>query len=302
MSTPTSRRASSSGGIAQHESRLIEPATSYNVFRIQRDIRGSSNIGAIATGVVREKADDAFTGGFDYNLRWNRNRDSVSGHWVVTHAPGEDGTKNGFGGVANVNVNRKHFNGNAHFDHFDTDFRINDLGFLRTRTNRNRTDGGIEIGQPDPGTHLRQYWFGLNGGRAWNDQGLVFEKNFETYFAYQFLNFWRGHFGTGGNMERLDDRDTRGGPPIVVPVGSLRVHPLRERLAQDLAVELQLRRRREPCRLVLHQLVHRHQLPAVVAHAGVGVDRHTTAAATMRSGSSTATMTATASPTTHTAR
>jgi len=207
----------SSEGISQHESRLIEPATSYNVFRLQRDIHGSSNIGAIATGVVREKADDAFAGGFDYNLRWNRNRDSLNGHWVGTHAPGPDGMKNGFGGVANAQVNRKHFNGNAHFDHFDTDFRINDLGFLRTRTNRNRADGGIEIGQPDPGTHLRQYWFGLNGGRAWNDQGLVFEKNFETYFAYQFLNFWRGHFGTGGNLERLDDRDTRGGPPIVIP-------------------------------------------------------------------------------------
>ena len=52
---------------------------------------------------------------------------------------------------------------------------------------------------------------------TWNDEKLVFDRSFETYFAYQFLNFWRGHFGTGGNMERQDDLDTRGGPPIVVP-------------------------------------------------------------------------------------
>ena len=223
LSAETSREyaevlaTSTSSGISTRESTLIEPATSYNVFRIQRDIHGSSNIGAIATGVIREKMDDAFTAGFDYNLRWSRNRNFVNGHWVGTHAPGPDGVKDGFGGIANAGFSRKHINANSHFDHFDTDFNVNDIGFLRTRTNRNRLDGGFEAGQPDPRKHLRQWWYGLNGGSAWNNDGLVFEKNFETYFAYQFLNFWRGHFGTGGNFERLDDRDTRGGPPIVIP-------------------------------------------------------------------------------------
>src|SRR5688500_7195878 len=55
------------------QERLIEPATSYNVVRLQRDVMsGSSNIGAMFTGVLREQMDDAFTGGIDYNLRWNR--------------------------------------------------------------------------------------------------------------------------------------------------------------------------------------------------------------------------------------
>jgi hypothetical protein len=206
-----------STGISARESRLIEPATSYNVIRVQRDLRGSSNIGAIATGVVREKSDDAYVGGFDYNIRWNRSRDSLNGHWVTTRAPGTDGVKNGFGGVMNWNFNRKHSDGGVHFDHFGTDFRITDLGFLRTRTNRNRLDGNFEVFQPDPGKHLRQYGVGGNLGQSWNDEKLVFDRNYETFFFYQFLNYWRGHFGTGGNMERMDDRDTRGGPAIVVP-------------------------------------------------------------------------------------
>src|SRR5262249_44858124 len=108
-------------------------------------------------------------------------------------------------------------NGGLHTDHFDTNFRVTDIGFLRTRTNRNRFDGSIEVGQPDPGTHLRQYWFGFNSGQSWNDERLVFDRNAETYFAFQFLNYWRGHFGAGRDFERMDDRDTRGGPPIVVP-------------------------------------------------------------------------------------
>src|SRR4029079_8287473 len=114
--------------------------TSYNVFRVQRDVHGSSNIGAIATGVIREKSGDAFTGAFDYNFRWNRNRDNFNGHWVATNAPGPDGMKTGVGGVANGGFSRKHANGGVHFDHFDTNFRVNDIGFLRTRTNRNRLD------------------------------------------------------------------------------------------------------------------------------------------------------------------
>jgi len=209
--------AADSSGINARESRLIEPATSYNVVRLQKDVRGSSNIGVITTGVMRENSDDAYVGGFDYNLRWNRSRNYLNGHWVITHAPGTDGMRNGFGGVANVGFNRKHSNGGIHADHFGTNFRVTDLGFLRTRTNRNRLDGNVEISQPDPGKHLRQYGVGLNGGQSWNDEHLVFERSAETYFFYQFLNFWRGHIGTGGNFERMDDRDTRGGPPIVLP-------------------------------------------------------------------------------------
>ena len=39
--------------------RLIEPRTTYSVGRVQRDIlRGSSNVGAIATGVVRDGVPD----------------------------------------------------------------------------------------------------------------------------------------------------------------------------------------------------------------------------------------------------
>jgi hypothetical protein len=208
----------SSGGILPKVDRLVEPFTSYNVVRIQRDLRGSSNIGAIASGVVREKTDDAFTGGVDYNFRWNRTRDYFNGHWVGTHAAVPDvGVRSGFGGVMNVGFDRKHANGGAHFDHFGTNFRVSDIGFLRTRTDRNRVDANVEVGQPDPGKLLRTYWFALNGGQSWNHDRLVFDRGFETYFAYQLLNFWRGHFGTGRNFERQDDRDTRGGPPIVVP-------------------------------------------------------------------------------------
>ena len=56
----------------------------FGVGRVQRDIlNGTSNVGAIATAVVREKDLDAFTGGGDFNIRWNKNLYIFNGHWVA---------------------------------------------------------------------------------------------------------------------------------------------------------------------------------------------------------------------------
>jgi hypothetical protein len=137
--------------------RLIEPSTSYNVARIQRDI-GASNIGALVTGVFREKTDDAVTGGFDYNLRWDRNRDtlgrSLGGDTRPRHGRRQDERR----GVTNFNVSRKNFNLSSHYDHIGRDFRVNDIGFFRSRANRNQVEGYGEAGQPDPWKIFRRIW------------------------------------------------------------------------------------------------------------------------------------------------
>ena len=197
---------------------LAEPRSSYNVIRLQRDVFGSSsNIGAIVTSVLRERGDDAYTGGIDYNLRWNENRAVVDGHWVATRAPGDDGVRTGGGGVANFNFSRKHWNTWTHFDHFGRNFRVGDLGFFRSRTNRTDLDGGFNLEQPDPGGRLRNYGGTVCGGQAWNGDRLVFDRWTCTNGWVTFLNFWRVNGGVTRKFRALDDIDTRGGPPIVRP-------------------------------------------------------------------------------------
>ena len=203
-------------GITRHEM-LIEPATSYNVFRLQRDLRGSSNIGALVTGVFRERADDAFTGGFDHNIRWDQNRARLDGHWVITHAPGPNGMRTSGGGVTNFNVSRKNFNIGTHYDHFGRDFRVNDIGFFRTRANRNQAEGYAEVGQPDPWKIFRRFWGFSSYGYGWTDERLIINDYFETGVSFQFLNYWNFNFGGGRNGDVYDDLDTRGGPPIFKP-------------------------------------------------------------------------------------
>jgi hypothetical protein len=198
---------------------LIEPLTSYNAVRIQRDVRnGTSNIGGIVTGVVREGDRGAYTGGFDYNLRWDRNRVSWNGQWAATRAASTtDGLATSGGGVTNFAFTRKHYAFNGHFDHIGRDFRVNDLGFLRTRVNRTETDGSVVLEQPDPWKTFRHLLVQPYFGRAWNDDKLVFNQYAGAYAFLQFLNYWSIDFEAGRNFQVFDDLDTRGGPPILVP-------------------------------------------------------------------------------------
>jgi len=199
---------------------VAEPLTSYNVARLQRDVLGgSSNVGVLATGVFRNQADDAFTGGADFNLRWNQNRVNWNGHWAATRAPGDEGMRTSGGGVTNFNVQRKHWNLWSHFDHFGRDFRINDIGFLRARADRTEVDGGFNLEQPDPGRWLRRYGANICGGRGWNTDGVVFGKWLCANANVTFLNFWNVNGGLTRRFETFDDLDTRGGPPIMNPAG-----------------------------------------------------------------------------------
>lgn len=197
---------------------VLEPTTSYNVVRVQRDLmKGSSNVGAIATAVVREQDGDAFTGGFDYNFRWNRNRDGFNGHWVLTHAPFADGTRTGLGGVLNFGVSRKHWNVGTHFAHFGRNFRVTDIGFHRGRVNSNQFNVGFGLEQPDPGKVFRRIALFTNTGQGSNTDGLVFGRFAGGGTSMQFLNFSTLDVFMGKGFRTLDDLDTRGGPPIVNP-------------------------------------------------------------------------------------
>jgi Domain of unknown function (DUF5916)/Carbohydrate family 9 binding domain-like len=204
---------------ARDEHRLIEPATMYSVGRVQRDIlHASSNVGGIVTGVVRGDGQlDAFTGGPDYNIRWDRNRYQVSGHVIVTHAPIDGEMHDAYGQVQNFNFNSKYLNFFGHFDHFDKNFRNSDIGFLGSRTNKNEVNSGVGFLRPDPGKVFREWNVFGYYNKAWNGDGLVFGNNVGAELFARFKNYWWVDAGGSANARRLDDLDTRGGPPIVKP-------------------------------------------------------------------------------------
>ncbi|MEQ1730054.1 MAG: DUF5916 domain-containing protein, partial [Vicinamibacterales bacterium] len=108
----------------------------------------------------------------------------------------------------------------SHQDHFGRDFRVNDLGFFRGRTNRTQVDGGFSLEQPDPRWGVRNGGFNVYGGEAWTDERLVFNQWVGGNQWMTFRNFWGISTGFSHNFEALNDLDTRGGPPILSPAAT----------------------------------------------------------------------------------
>ena len=200
--------------------RLIEPRTSYNVARVQRDLFGArSNIGAIGTAVLRENDLDAYTGGFDYNFRWNSNKYQIDGHWIGTQAPVSGAIRNGFGGANRFNYQSKHLTLGGHLDHFSKDFRNADLGFLGSRPNKTSANGFVGVSQPDPKKYFRSLFAFFGAGQTFNSEMLL-DRFVNVGMDYSRPNFSYIGWNTGHNFEAFDDLDTRGGPPILKPSSS----------------------------------------------------------------------------------
>ena len=199
--------------------RLIEPRTSFNVARVQRNILGgSSNVGAIGTAVLRADGQhDAFTGGVDGVIRWGQNRYFVNNFWAGTRAPVSGVMRTGFGGATNLGYTSRSFRLNGHFDHLSRYFRNADLGFLTSRANKTNVNGGFTLVRADPWSVIRSGNVFVNSNLTWNGDGLTTQKNVAINFFTQLMSFWDGGAGVTRNFEVLSDLDTRGGPPVVVP-------------------------------------------------------------------------------------
>jgi hypothetical protein len=197
--------------------RLIEPYTSYNVGRVQKDLRGGSTVGGSGTAVIRDEDLDAYTGAGDFTLRWGSNKFQWNGQWAATHAPIDGVMETGLGGVTNFNYNSKHLGLFGHYDYFDEDFKNTDLGFLFGRNNKSQVNGGLNLIQPDPQKHYRSAVAFLNYSTQWNGDELLLDRSGFVGGEIQFLNYWGLFLGTGRSAQAYDDLDTRGGPPILKP-------------------------------------------------------------------------------------
>ena len=200
--------------------RLVEPTTSYNIARVQRDIRNAtSSVGAVWTGVLRDGDKDAHTAAVDYNLRFKRNLWRWDGQWIGTRAPVSDLTRDGVGGANRVNYSGKHVNFNFHFDHFSRYFRNADMGFLGSRPNKTSTNFFVGFGDPDPKTFYRRLFGFVGGGTTFNPE-VVLERFVNTGMDWNLRNFWYVGWNAFRSFEAMDDLDTRGGPPIVSPAST----------------------------------------------------------------------------------
>ncbi|MEZ4450704.1 MAG: DUF5916 domain-containing protein [Nannocystaceae bacterium] len=205
---------------------MIDPISQYSVFRIRREYDSQTSVGVILTGVNRGRQDgaltNAFTGGFDYRLRF-RERWRHAAQVIAT----DDGEKTGMGASADLRRGGKNLEVGASLDVLTPHANYNDLGYMRNPnyiTNR----AWANVYNAQPVGKARRLLVGvaseITGGftRAYEAKESTFSKElqvkqFDTFLELATDKLWRARAQIGGHWPQLDLYETRGGIAYEVP-------------------------------------------------------------------------------------
>ncbi len=191
----------------QPRNAVVEPMASYSVFRIQRNILRSSNIGIIGTLAGQNKRHPEITGGVDWRLYTGNGVWGTSGQVVASKV---DPEKTGFGlDVALMKTAGKHIRGSCGINIKDPYLDLNGIGFLRRNSEREmwiwtqyRTQEDFFI--------IRNTWTNFNSWSSWNYEGDRTGLGWNINTNFQFLNGWSLAGGYNQNKPSWDDYETRG--------------------------------------------------------------------------------------------
>lgn len=196
-----------------------EPSASYNLFRIKQDFWGNSNIGAIVTGTSRDGSVPAYTGGTDWDIKFDSSKYRVNGFLAVSH-----GTKfiNKFGRVTaqqfmqqgsagKINIGRVSGDWlySIGYDFTSRKYFINDIGFFRS-PNDHGVGANLTYRNFTPGEYFRSYNLNLNPHLRWNYDNLTLFKEVNASVSAQFLNYWSVSGRINYSMAVQDPYEPRG--------------------------------------------------------------------------------------------
>ena len=232
----------------------VEPTTGYGALRLQKQFgEDASTIGLTLTGVERGVGNDAlaallparaYTGGVDWNRRFDGGAYELLGHVGFSHVAGDSAA------IARIQTSSTHYFQRPDADHVEFDpsrtslsgwsaalrggkrsgtwrwfggvwgdspgFEINDLGQLG-RGDDIAQWANVSYNQTEPGDLLRRWSVGVGTHNGWNFDGVHRSQNLRAFVNYTLTNFWRGWLEHGRNFEVLDDVATRGGPLMERP-------------------------------------------------------------------------------------
>lgn len=210
-------------GDGDEERFLVAPLSQYSVLRVRREYDSQTSVGMIMTAVNRgAMRSDAFTGGFDYRLRF-RERWRHAAQVIATH----NGERAGMGASTDLRRGGKNLEVGTSLDLLTPNADFNDLGYMR---NANYIAGRAwaNVFNAQPIGRARRLLAGtsaeLTGGftraetgrpPAFGDELQV--KQFDTFFEAATDKLWRAYLQVGGHWPQLDLYETRGGIPYEVP-------------------------------------------------------------------------------------
>jgi len=241
------------GGV--RSSALVEPATSYLIGRVKREVASRASVGLMFTGVERALGGSsslhdlldarAYTAGSDAHLFLDSKRDWVvnglfAGSFVQGSRPAIlrlqrgstryfqrpdaphvrlDPTRtslSGWDGQLNVNKNTGTLFFNASLWGVSPGFEVNDTGFS-TFADRAGTHAVIVWSKPNPDRWTLNRAVTIAKWYAWNFNREIQKDGIYVNGLFLLPNYWQLHGTSAFLRSSLDDRLTRGGPSVRSP-------------------------------------------------------------------------------------
>jgi Domain of unknown function (DUF5916)/Carbohydrate family 9 binding domain-like len=225
-----------------------EPMTGYTVLRAKREFANQSSVGFMGTSTNRQLvtdvsflADDAFTGGVDYDWRLGR-KYAFQGYWAGSDIHGSTEA------ITRLQENNVHSFQRPDADYVDSDpvattlrghagsvsfqklagertrfssfvgykspgFDSNDLGFQR-RADEKTMSNWFQFRDFVPGKYVRTYNLNFNQWAGWNFGGDRTFSGGNVNMHWTWANYYSNGFGINVNAAPFRDRVTRGGPGV----------------------------------------------------------------------------------------
>jgi hypothetical protein len=237
-------------GVPGVSRRSVEPMTSYSIGRVRREFQNQSSVGMMTTLTARRLNEStmflpsrAITGGIDVDWRFAP-RFALTGYWAGSHVAGDaaaierlqtdarhyyqrpdaghvdlDPGRTSLGGhtaaISLAKIGGEYVRGNSNVQFKSPGFETNDVGFMRRADSRGMSNW-IQFRSNRPNRWFRTRNLNLNQWAGWNFDGDRLDLGFNVNSHYTLLNNWSFGGGFTLNLERIDDRLTRGGPAGLV--------------------------------------------------------------------------------------
>jgi Domain of unknown function (DUF5916) len=193
------------------EPQIVEPLSSYSLVRLKQDVWQNSTIGMIATSVAHENRFPAFTGGVDWNLRFQQSTYSIDGFLANSHTT-QGATQRISGSAGKIRFGKdggKHWLYGMGVDFTSRHYNINDIGFFR-RPNDHGNTFNLTYKEDQPGQILRSWSINGDGHLRWNFDGARIINEYGVSTNWQWLNYWEMSLSGRYSFPADDDRESRG--------------------------------------------------------------------------------------------
>ncbi|MDZ7362631.1 MAG: carbohydrate binding family 9 domain-containing protein [candidate division KSB1 bacterium] len=193
------------------DKKLDAPAASYSIVRLKQDLLENSTLGMIATAVARENRFPAFTGGVDWNLRFQQSIYGLDGFFAGSQTT-QDLTRRITGASGRLRFGKdggKHWLYSISTDFTGRHYNINDAGFSR-RPNDYGANFELRYKEDQPGKILRRWNIRADRHLRWNFDGAQLFNDYGVNTRWEWLNYWEMGLRSRYSLAADDDRESRG--------------------------------------------------------------------------------------------